>query len=326
MLSLAEFRDLVKTARKMMKMSPEERRAFEALEVRIRTILPEEYQDNYQSVEPVSMGTAALKYGRDGRVAWHDTWGSFCDLAMAGGPPHKGRLLRAASQAQIEAAPERYGAVVEEICRGIEMVAFLPASASPVPGWVRVECGSAVTAGWLARAITMENVSARCEGTWLELPAGPDYRIEKEIKNVITSIAKTCHYWQDHTGPAHQKAVGELFAAISAEAPLIQPASIGHDFQDAMDPEPGRLLAARLEQETGLKAWEGSCDGWAGVVCPSVKAAIWTMRGLVVSNVFARREETALCVPVNPASDPAGDFVARAVTRVFGFARVREVL
>ena len=113
------------------------------------------------------------------------------------------------------------------------MVVFLAAEPSEVPGWVRVDCESAVTAGWLARAIAMENVSARCDGTALELPAGPAYRIEKEIKNVITSIAKTGHYWQDHTGPVQQRVIGELFSAITAESPLIQPALIGHDFEDA---------------------------------------------------------------------------------------------
>jgi hypothetical protein len=330
MPSVAAFLADVKMAGKMIVMSPEDRRAFEALEIRVRTILPEEYQDTYEEVVPVSMGSAALKYGRDGKVAWHDTWGSFCDLAMAGGPPHKGKLLMAASQSQIDAQPERYGEVVDEICRGIEMVAFLAAERSAVPGWVRVDCESNVTAGWLARAIVMENVSARCEGTALELPASPAYRIEKEIKNVITAIAKTCHYWQDHTGLAHQRMVADLFSAITAESPLIQPASIGHDFNDSMDPQPAQFLAERIQEKTGMKPWgvpsDLPCDGWVGLVCPSVKAAIWMMRGLVVSNVFARREDTVLYVPVNPATDPSGDFVLQAVTRVHGFARARSVL
>ena len=69
----------------------------------------------------------------------------------------------------------------------------------------------------------MENVSARCEGTTLELPAGPGYRLEKEIKNVITAVAKTGHDWLDHTGVAQQRAIGDLFSAIEAESPLIQP-------------------------------------------------------------------------------------------------------
>jgi hypothetical protein len=272
------------------------------------------------------MGSAALKFGRDGKVAWHDTWGSFCDLAMAGGPPHKGKILMAASQTEVNAEPERYQQVVEEICRGIEMVAFLKAERSSVPGWVRVDCETDAAAGWLARAIVMENVSARCEGKTLELPAGPAYRIEKEIKNVITAIAKTGHYWLDHTGAAQQRTISELFAAITAESPLIQPALIGHDFADHADPQPARLMGERIRQQIGLTPGSGHCDGWLGLVCPSVKAAIWTMRGLIVSNVFARREDTILFVPVNPATDPSGDAVVKAVCRIHGFARVRNVL
>ena len=70
-----------------------DRRALEALEVRLRAILPEEYQDDYEAVQPVSMGSAGLKYGADGKVAWNEIWATFCDLAMAGGPPHRGTLL-----------------------------------------------------------------------------------------------------------------------------------------------------------------------------------------------------------------------------------------
>jgi hypothetical protein len=220
--------------------------------------------------------------------------------------------------------------VVDEICRGIEMVAFLKAERSAVPGWVRVDCESAVTAGWLARAIVMENVSARCEGKMLELPAGPAYRIEKEIKNVITAIAKTGHYWQDHTGLAHQRMVGDLFTAIAAESPLIQPALIGHDFKDSMDAGQAHSLVERIREKTGMKPsgvpGDATCDGWVGMVCPSVKAAIWMMRGLVVSNVFARREDTVLFVPVNPKTDPSGDFVVQALSQVYRFARARDVL
>ncbi len=75
-----------------------------------------------------------------------------------------------------------------------------------------------------------------------------------------------------------------------------------------------------------MKPWDVPCDGWVGMVCPSVKAAIWMMRGLVVSNVFARREETVLYVPVNPTTDPSGNFVVQAVCQVHGFARARRVL
>ena len=316
----------VRVAEKMTTTGSEERLAFEALEVRIRTILPEEYRERYDDVAPVSMGSAALKYGRDGKVAWHDTWGTFCDLAMAGGPPHKGRILMPASQEEIDAEPERYRQVVAEICRGIEMVAFLAAERSAAPGWVRVECETTTAAGWLARAIVMENVSARCEGTTLELPAGPAYRIDKEIKNVITAVAKTGHYWLDHTGVAQQRVIRDLFSAITAETPLIQPALVGHDFRYDADRKLRHSVAERILAGTGLNPWPAQCDGWLGVVCATVRAAIWMMRGLVVNNVFARREDTVLFVPVNPVTDPFGDAVVQATCRVHGFARMRGVL
>jgi sirohydrochlorin cobaltochelatase len=326
MLSVTELWSETRVAGRMLRMNSEDRRAFETLELRIQTILPEEYQDCYDEVEPVSMGSAALKYGRDGKVAWQDIWVTFCDLAMAGGPPHKGRLLMAGSRQEIDAEPDRYRQVVEEICRGIGMVTDLKAAPSPVPGWVRVECASAATAGWLARAIVMENVSARSEGTWLDLPAAPGHRLEKEIKNVITVMAKTCHYWLDHTPAAQQQAIGDLFATIAAESPLIQPAVAGDELRADTDLLLRRKMAESIQSATGLMPSDVLCDGWLGVVCPSVKAAIWMMRAMVVSNVLARREESVLFVPVNPVTDPGGEIVARMVSRVHGFARVRGVV
>jgi sirohydrochlorin cobaltochelatase len=326
MLSVSELWSGTRVAGRMMMMSSEDRRAFEALELRIRAILPEEYQDCYDEVEPVSMGSAALKYGRDGKVAWQDMWVTFCDLAMAGGPPHKGRLLMAGSREQIDAEPDRYRQVVEEICRGIATVTDLNAAPSRVPGWVRVECGNAATAGWLARAVVMENVSARCGSTWIDLPAAPGHRVEKEIKNVITVMAKTCHYWLDHTSATQQREIGDLFETIAAESPLIQPAVIGHDFRADADLMLRGKMAETIREATGLTPSDIPSDGWLGVVCPSVKAAIWMMRAMVASNVFARREDLVLFVPVNPVSDPGGEIVVKVVSRVHRFARVRSVL
>jgi sirohydrochlorin cobaltochelatase len=42
----------------------------------------------------------------------------------------------------------------------------------------------------------------RREDKTLYYPAAPYFRLEKEIKNVITVIAKTNHYWQEHIAPA----------------------------------------------------------------------------------------------------------------------------
>lgn len=307
-------------------MSLEDQEAIRALELRVRTILPSEYQDHYEDVEPVSMGSASLKYGNDGRVAWDDIWGAFCDLAMAGGPPHKGTVLEPGSAEEIEADPNRYSEVIEEICRGIFMVTELTANRSVVPGWVRVECVTQSMAEWLVRAIVMENVSARYEGTMIELPAAPGYRIEKEIKNVITAIAKTSHYWQDHMWLAQHLEIGNLFLRMNAASPLLQPALPGHDFQPDAHYTLSRRMAENIHQAIGFRLTDHQYAGWLGVECPGVPAAIWMMRALVASNILARREGTTLFVPVSPRCDPDGEIVLQTLIQLHRFAIARDVL
>jgi sirohydrochlorin cobaltochelatase len=273
-------------------MHDDDRRELEELDLRLRVLLPETYQDSYESLEPKPMGSAGLKYGPDGKVAWDEIWGSFCDLAMAGGPPHKGKLLEPGSREAIDAAPSRYEEVVDEICRGITLASELPAQPSPLAGWVSVDCYSATMASWLLRAIVMENVAAQSDGRALLLPAAPHFQLDKEIKNVITVIAKTTHYWMGHMSRAQKSAIAELFARMSAASPLIEPAG---------------------------------GDGWRGVESSTVKAAVWMMRAMVVNNVLSRREGTTLFVPNNPVSDPGGVIVARTVMAVHRLAAIRGV-
>jgi sirohydrochlorin cobaltochelatase len=70
------------------------------------------------------------------------------------------------------------------------------------PGWIGVVCESEAMAIWLLRAIVVENVIARREGPVLYLPAGPAFSVEGEIKNVVTALAKTHHYWIEHVTAA----------------------------------------------------------------------------------------------------------------------------
>jgi len=221
------------------------------VELRIRTLLPPEYQDSYETVEPVPMRSAGLQYDSEGRVAWDKIWDSFCDLAMAGGPPHKGTLLEPATATAVAADQDRYDEVADEICRGIRMVTGLRAYVAPDPGWICVTCHGDAMAGWLVRAIAMENVAVRRRGAILELPVSPHFGLEKEIKNVITVIAKTCHYWLGHIPEDQQRAIGELFTAMAAESPLIDP-----DLSSA-DSAKSRDLASRLAEQihraTGLQ-------------------------------------------------------------------------
>lgn len=286
---------------------------FAALESRVIALLPEKYQDCYEDVQPLSMGSAGLKYGLDGQVAWNQMWGSFCDLAMAGGPPHKGTLLEPASPADIAAQANRYQEVVQEICRGIEMVTGLTAEQSSNPGWIRVNCVNRGTADWLLRAITMENVSVRSEGLELCLPAGPFYRLEKEIKNVITAMAKTSHYWFGHVSQVQRSNIRNLFARMEEEFPLLQPDPLAHGAVREQ-------MSEMIHQLPGLRTSNHQYSGWLGIESPNVHSAIWMMRALVASNILSRREGTVFFVPIDPVRDPTGEKAIRTVVRLSGLA------
>jgi sirohydrochlorin cobaltochelatase len=253
--------------------------ALDRLDARLRILLPEQYQETYDTLQPVPMRSAGLKLDAAGQVAWDEIWQSFCDLAMAGGPPHKGKWLAPGTAAEIAVSPEQHDTVAAEICRGIWMAADLPAQADR-SGWIRVHCHSATMAGWLLRAIVMENVAARASGVMLYLPAAPHFRLEKEIKNVVTVIAKTAHYWMGHVSRSQKALIADLFLAMSAESPLIEPRA-----------------------------------GWRGVDCPSVPDAVWMTRALVAFNILARREDLTLFVPLDGDHDPAGTIVANAVAQ-----------
>jgi hypothetical protein len=144
------------------------------------------------------MSPAPLCYTDDGQVAWDQMWTDFCDLAAIGGPPHRGTLLEPIAPSEVENDPGAYAQVVAEIERGIKLVTSLTTLPSSIPGWVAVECEDEMMAIWLQQAILAENVSVRRDNTKLYLPAGPTFQLKAEIKNVITVIAKTHHYWQEH--------------------------------------------------------------------------------------------------------------------------------
>lgn len=163
----------------------------------LQAILPPRYQGDV-TVTAAPMSAADLIYNSNGQVAWDEIWGGFCDLALAGGPPHRGTLLEPVPLEQIAMNPEGYQRVWAELERGIRMITGLPIVASRSPGWIGIQCDSEDMALWLLRAIIVENVSVRREDSILYLPVGPDFRLEDEIRNVITVVAKTHHYWKEH--------------------------------------------------------------------------------------------------------------------------------
>jgi sirohydrochlorin cobaltochelatase len=167
------------------------------------SILPPRYQGNL-AINAAPMPAAELVFDAQGRVAWDRIWGlddpgsPFCELALAGGPPHRGELLEPVAPDTVQADQERYTRVLMELLRGIHMTTGMKGVISRAPGWVGVQCASEAMALWLLRAIVVENISVRREGAVLFLPAGPRFRLEHEIRNVITALAKTHHYWTEH--------------------------------------------------------------------------------------------------------------------------------
>ncbi|HEX4996497.1 MAG TPA: hypothetical protein VFX87_16070 [Methylomirabilota bacterium] len=150
-----------------------------------------------------AMTSAPFVWRRDGRPDWGAMWTTFCDLALHGGPPHRGALqaLRGPSIGDRDAvsAPE----ISAELRRGIEETTGL-ATAPAEPGWIAITCASARMAAWLCATIILENVDARVEGTRLLVPAGPGFALEDQVKSVITVVAKTHHYWREHHESARE--------------------------------------------------------------------------------------------------------------------------
>jgi len=152
--------------------------------------------------EPVSrpdpsqpMSAAPFLWRDDGRPDWRSIWTSFCELALYGGPPHRGP--ESPLHASTDGATHADAEMLAEMRRGIWETTGLYAESSE-PGRLSVTCDSPTMAAWMCAAIILENVDARMEDDRLLLPAGPGYALKDEVKSIITVVAKTHHYWQAH--------------------------------------------------------------------------------------------------------------------------------
>jgi len=140
------------------------------------------------------MAPAPFLWTADGRPDWGRMWTSFCELALYGGPPHRGpeSALRAPSGSATSDDD-----MLAEMRRGIWETTGLYAEPG-LPGWLAITCESPTMAAWLCAAIILENVDARVDDDRLLLPAGPGYTLKDEVKSIVTVVAKTHHYWQAH--------------------------------------------------------------------------------------------------------------------------------
>ncbi len=267
---------------------------LKALDDRINEFLPARYQHCYNEVPPTSMGSATLKYDEYGRVAWGEIWTTFCDLALAGGPPHRGKLLEPPPVEEVEAEPRRYAEVLAEIDRAIGLATGAATLPGYAPGWIGVPCAAVDEATWLQFSVNAENVSARRRGRTLQIPAGPHFRPEKEIKNLVVSLFKSLHYWDGHLTDAQQKL---------AEHENWEPATAA---DAAADPESHAAASAAIEsafRDAGLTISPRRYPGWIGAETADEETAVWLLRAILVERVLARREDHVLYLPIEVAAD-----------------------
>ena len=159
------------------------------------------------------MSAAPFAWRDDGRPDWGAMWTGFCELALYGGPPHRG-IDDALPPPQAAADEIIRDAMVDEMVRGIFETTDLVAEPSP-GGWLRVTCDSKRMAAWLCATIILENVDARVEEQFLYVPGDRDFHLKDQVKSVITVVAKCNHYWQAHI------ASEEGLSAARAEAKAI---------------------------------------------------------------------------------------------------------
>jgi hypothetical protein len=151
--------------------------------------------------EPIAtsapMSAATFVWRPDGRPDWRAMWTTFCELALFGGPPHRGPESALPGGTGAGAGTDAAEAV-EEMRRGIWETTGLY-SEPAAPGWLAVTCESPRMAAWLCATIILENVEARCDEERLLVPADASFTLEDQVKSVITVVAKTHHYWSAHT-------------------------------------------------------------------------------------------------------------------------------
>lgn len=148
-------------------------------------------------IPPAPMTAADFLYNDDGSANWGEMWQSFCDLALYGGPPHRGEDSALTLPELDFDTPPTDGDMIREIKRGIWETTGLFAEPSS-NNWMAITCSSRKMAAWMCAAIILENVDARCDEERLYVPAAPDFELKNQVKSVITVVAKVHHYWQAH--------------------------------------------------------------------------------------------------------------------------------
>jgi hypothetical protein len=102
-------------------------------------------------------------------------------LALAGGQPLHGPLLKAVALAEVVAAPAGYLHVLIETEGGLALASGLKLMSNGPTGSVGLLCDYEPMPLWPLCAILVEIIPDHRLGQTLNLPDGPSYRIDVEI-------------------------------------------------------------------------------------------------------------------------------------------------
>ena len=152
-----------------------------------------------------AMSSAPFVWREDGRPDWARMWTTFCELALYGGPPHRGPEQRAAG-AERRGGRGSDAAMLAEMRRGIWETTGLYAE-SGAAGLARRHVRHRPR--WppgCARPSSSRMSTRGSTRIGLLVPAGPDYQLKDEVKSIITVVAKTHHYWQAHVADSGARA------------------------------------------------------------------------------------------------------------------------
>lgn len=113
----------------------------------------------------------------------------------------------------------------------------------------------------------------------LLLPAGPDFRIEYEIKNVVTAVAKTHHYWTEHRS--------ETEFGVAQVRPLPTGTTIVFDPYSGTTGE--MVLGALIDLGLDVDALEAQVrkllpTGWSLAIEPAAQNGIYGTRVRVLAD------------------------------------------
>ncbi len=149
------------------------------------------------SISAAPMSSADFIWRDDGRPDWAAMWTSFCDLALFGGPPHRGEDSALHVPPGSDPLPETEIDPVSEIRRGIFETTGLYSEPRD-ERWLSITTASSRMAAWMAAAIILENVDARFDDEVLLVPGAGSFTLKNEVKSVVTVVAKVHHYWLAH--------------------------------------------------------------------------------------------------------------------------------